>query len=364
MIYFIPDANVFLQDPRMTSEDWRLVREFIRRGEGRLIVPELVLQETVNKFRERLAEYQAEVQESASKLTNLIGSTCNVADLKIESEARHYDAYLRSKLTGMGTLILPFPKISHQELVNRDLAQIKPFAPKGGKGYRDALIWLSILQKAPKDKTVKVLITNNSSDFALSKDKKDVLHPALEKEWQRSSAVGDVRLRSTLRSFVDEFVKPSLERLDALRDKLNQGKILDIKEYLAEHFDEAFDGINERLRLRTHEVDLEEPFGVSGLGEPKEVEVEDVLALQGSKVYVEFTALYEDNLVFAYVFHSEAFGLREESTFQVSDPDWNESYSEVEATLDLKVTCGMTINRKSRRVIGFEVKEARNVEEF
>lgn len=309
----------------MTSEDWRLVREFIRRGEGRLVVPELVLQETVNKFRERLAEYQTEVQETAGKLTNLIGSKFIVADLKIETEVRHYDAYLRSKLTGMGTLILPFPKISHEKLVKRDLARIKPFAPKGGKGYRDALIWLSILQKAPKDKTVKVLITNNSSDFAFSKDKKDVLHPVLEKEWQSSSAAGDVRLRSTLRGFVDECVKPSLERLDTLRDKLNQGKILDIKEYLAEHFDEAFDGVNEQLTLRTHEVDLEEPFGVSALGEPKQVEVEDVLALQGTKVYVEFKALYEDSLVFAYVFHSEAFGLREESTFQVSDPDTSPS---------------------------------------
>jgi len=169
-------------------------------------------------------------------------------------------------------------------------------------------------------------------------------------------------LRSSLRLFVDDCVKPSLEKLEALQQQLSEGEVVDLEEYLQDNFDEVFHGINSKLRLHSSEVSLEEPFGVTGLGEPGEINIQEVLALEGDEVYVEFNVLYEDTLVFAYVPHFDAYGLDDESTFHVTDPNWNEWYSQVEATLDLDVTCGMTINRGSGEVLSFEVKDARNVE--
>ncbi|MFB7844086.1 PIN domain-containing protein [Microbacterium sp. NPDC056052] len=53
----------------------------------------------------------------------------------------------------LGFTILRWPSISHQELVNRATTRTPPFDHKGG-GYRDALVWHSVLELAKAGKEV------------------------------------------------------------------------------------------------------------------------------------------------------------------------------------------------------------------
>jgi hypothetical protein len=237
------------------------------------------------------------------------------------------------------------------------------FSDVFGRGYRDSLIWVSVLQHATTKISECVLITKNSKDFAAGKDEKSSVHPDLLDDWQKAGKTAEIRLCATLSEFVNSFVKPTLQRLDNLKRDLAKGKTLNIQEYLMEHFQAVFEGVNSKLQLDNDEVLLEQPFGVTDLGDPKEIKLRDVLGLEGDRVYIEFTAEF-DATAFAYVFKSEAVGIRQDSDFSVSDWGWNEHYAEVEGSVTLETVFGLTFERKSKKVVSFEVKSARNQEKL
>ena len=58
------------------------------------------------------------------------------------------------------------PQVSHADLVERDLSSRKPFSPTG-KGYRDALIWESVVELCTDltDADTLIFVTDNKSDF-------------------------------------------------------------------------------------------------------------------------------------------------------------------------------------------------------
>lgn len=71
--------------------------------------------------------------------------------------------------------VLSDPSVSHSELVDRILAHRRPFT-SDEKGYRDALIWYSVLERA--DDEPVVLLTANTKDFASKPD--NALAPELQ----------------------------------------------------------------------------------------------------------------------------------------------------------------------------------------
>jgi hypothetical protein len=360
MIIFIADANVFWADPNLSGEDWMLITEFVQRQEGKLIVPQVVIDEVVNNFRKQITGAVSAASKARSDISRLTGKQVP-ATLKIDSEkeARDYETRLKYILNTLRAEILPYPKVSHPDLVKRALNRRKPFN-EAGSGYRDSLIWLSVIAHQPLRGFECVLITENSSDFAAGRDRADVLHPHLEAEWKEAGFDRPIHLLPKLSAFVDSFVKPALERLDGLKADLENGKPLDLVEYLQGQFEAVFQGVNSKLALDSPDGVLEEPFGVSELSErPTSVRILDVLALDGNNVYIEFVAEYEGT-AFAYVFKSSAASLNELSGFHVCDWNWNEHYAEVEGSVVLEVVFGMTFDRSSKTVLSFEVRSAEN----
>jgi PIN domain len=282
MLHIIPDTNVFGDDPNLVGEDWTLIREFIRSGGGKLIISQVVFDEMVNKFRERLTKEIQKAEGVSADISMLTGSEYGLKELSEDRETQNYSARLETKLRSLGAEILPYPSISHPELVARDLMRRKPF-DKNGRGYRDSLIWVSVLQHATTKISERVLITKNSKDFAAGKDEKSLVHPDLLDDWQKAGKTAQIRLCATLSEFVNSFVKPTLQRLDNLKKDLAKGKTLNIQEYLMEHFQAVFEGVNSKLQLDSDEVPLEQPFGVTDLGHPEEIKLRDVLGLEAKK---------------------------------------------------------------------------------
>ena len=60
--------------------------------------------------------------------------------------AADYDAELRARLEKLYAAIIPVPSISHQVDLIRAMESRRPFDPEGRNGYRDVLIWRSLLE--------------------------------------------------------------------------------------------------------------------------------------------------------------------------------------------------------------------------
>jgi hypothetical protein len=51
-------------------------------------------------------------------------------------------------------VILPFPRITHEAVVKRALQRRQPFDPEGKDGYRDTLLWESLIELTANDEVV------------------------------------------------------------------------------------------------------------------------------------------------------------------------------------------------------------------
>lgn len=64
-----------------------------------------------------------------------------------DDESFDYRSYLIDRFDRLGITVLPWPSVTHEELVARAVRRRPPFDEKGG-GYRDSLVWADAVQLA------------------------------------------------------------------------------------------------------------------------------------------------------------------------------------------------------------------------
>ena len=82
---------------------------------------------------------------------------------------RQYTNRLDNFLSSVNAEVIEPDQISHRKLVIKDLARQKPFSPKG-RGYRDALIWETVLDTVHRHGEDVIFVTDNNSDFPTEED--------------------------------------------------------------------------------------------------------------------------------------------------------------------------------------------------
>ena len=176
----------------------------------RLCVPSLVIDEVVANFGREINKEVRTLNGALKKLSRHLRKELPspTAELQQRNEVSLYRNRLLKAL-GPTCVVLPYPDSSHQELVARAIARRRPFDEKGS-GFRDALIWDSVLELATQGDGVLVLVSGDG-DFS---DKADCLHPDLVKEVQNRGLVkGTVTLARSLPAFVDLHIRPRLRSL-------------------------------------------------------------------------------------------------------------------------------------------------------
>ena len=146
----------------------------------RLCVPEVVVRELANHYRERLQETAPGLGNVARSIGRLLNRTIEqgVTSDEISSAISSYETHLRQLLASLDIHVEPLPTllIGVEILLERDLRQWKPFGERQS-GMRDALIWESILALCRREPRSLGLITGTTQDFA--DDSKRVLHADL-----------------------------------------------------------------------------------------------------------------------------------------------------------------------------------------
>ncbi len=177
----ILDSTAYRADLLLEGNAFRILFANLERIGAKIIIPEVALEEVVNAFREDIEKFAASSKKMAKEAQRLkLDHTISVFPAeKVGTEVSKYRHRLQSLER---TEIAPIPDTAHKELLKRDLSRRKPFKSTG-TGYRDTLIWETVLGVLQGSQTPVCFVTNNISDFWQSEE----LHPDLASSKCQSS---------------------------------------------------------------------------------------------------------------------------------------------------------------------------------
>ncbi|MDX2106789.1 MAG: PIN domain-containing protein [Candidatus Melainabacteria bacterium] len=243
--------------------------------------------------------------------------------------------------------------VSHDILLQRLFKRLKPFKEKDRDiGYRDALIWYSILDLAVANPdSVLVFISENKKDFSSPKDE-NLLDDAFLADLD-SNKIDRSRLiyRRSLQDFNSKFFEPQLTNATDWLEKFEQNESVSFQDFLGEHnslIQATLTDSVERIFDFSHfhgydygEIDF------SYLGDLQNFEVSSVKKFDANLVLVFFTF----NVEFALTFTSEKFPAYalEDRSFSVF-MTLNDHYVTLESDGELHVEMRMLLNDNNHQI--------------
>ena len=182
-----------------------------------LSMPEIVTQE---RIEQTLGQIDGVVQKIDNGLLALSKFGVQISDkhykknYKIKVPQILHEILVKDKVE-----VLKTPKFNQNDLVNRCLKRMRPFHGDEDEGFKDTLIWLTILDDAKKHKNMNyVLVTNNASDFPIEE---------LMTEFKKISK-GELFILSdvkALKQFLDEELDLNLKLKEVYRQIENDIKL-------------------------------------------------------------------------------------------------------------------------------------------
>lgn len=204
-IVIVVDTNVLVESPRLERAEWGSLIEHAADWGVRIILPEVVVMETVNKVK-------AAWRGTSGELVKLKLGTFDVAHhieaitSTIADHSESYEDWLRGYCNDKGIDVALPPAVDLMDIARRASEGRAPF--KGAKdGFRDTLIWLTVLSIAATADDADVwLVSQNTSDFgATDKAVKSEpepqypLHEHLADELKEHGLAGKVRYAAGLK---------------------------------------------------------------------------------------------------------------------------------------------------------------------
>jgi hypothetical protein len=185
MWHVVLDSNAVILDLRPAEAGWTNVLDALRAGRATLCIPEIVVDEL---RAHRTNRFQPDV---ATAIAAVAAWRDGVRDARVE----------RLLGGGAGMQLLPYPEVSHRAVAARALARRRPFDPEGHDGYRDTLVWESVLALARSLPGGRVaFVSRNDKDFA---DADGALHPHLRADAAAEGGDATIVLVRDLARLVD-----------------------------------------------------------------------------------------------------------------------------------------------------------------
>lgn len=226
MLIFL-DSSIFCSDYHLTGICFELLKEYVSRGGNWVCFSEVVIDEVKNKYKEKINELFRKVNSDIHELNkSMVSEVASVSEGCIKDEIKKYETFWDMIPFEYGSgMPEEYPTPSHRDVVQRALERKKPFKEDGKDGYRDYLIWLSFLDVVSHYNMEEAcFITLNTRDFSDPINKKE-LHSQLKQDIEnRGISLNRVFYFTSLKEFVEEKVKPSLQII-----KLYEKQMQDLK---------------------------------------------------------------------------------------------------------------------------------------
>ena len=218
------DTNAYFGDWYLESTAFRVFLDRLPRMDGLMIVPEIVFDEVVNKFGEEIRTLDQIGAKYDAKYNDLLGEKeWDLSTSDVDGSVARY----RKQLPTLFPLqqywrLTPYPSRPHSEVVRRALQRRRPFNDDGGDGYRDTILWETILDVLRESPGPIHFVTNDKRAFGTP----PALHPHLRDDLHQLGLPRDcVRLFGSLDELNEALVLPDLPRRLDLVEPLRSGTL-------------------------------------------------------------------------------------------------------------------------------------------
>jgi hypothetical protein len=205
VLYVVVDTNVLGTGRPFSTNAYSRALEESRAERIRLVVPELVIREAVNTWASTIADLDRALSLTHRKLARAgvhPGALPDAVD--VGRERRLLSLAVREELERAHAIVAPFPDAPHADVVERALDRRQPFDVGGKEGYRDTLIWETVLELVRDGREV-LLVSNDRRAFCAERKQDGLLAPSLVRDVEEAGGASDsVRLAHDLGSALED----------------------------------------------------------------------------------------------------------------------------------------------------------------
>lgn len=290
------DSNIFYNNWFLDNPNIVYLIHYIKNTESKLLISDVVIKEVENKYREELSKQVSIIKNSTNSLRKLIKK-----DISFEKESLTYDYKIIDIIKSLSLTyeIVSSDSIPQTVVVDRAINKTKPFQDNE-KGYRDTLIWLSLLDYAAKDKTNTEIafICENKSDFYDTRNMSRVLfHPDLIADLNRVNKLDGIKPYSSLSSFTKDQINTTEHAIEheRIESKISEDIEIESEFYIEQLPERKLRNILNKLNIKlpSDSVILEvEAETIEGVEDPS---IESLESLDDRFLFINYS--YELRIV-------------------------------------------------------------------
>jgi predicted nucleic acid-binding protein len=214
------DTNVLYGDFRLEGKSLNRLAELCVIAEATLFIPEVVIQEFSAQYKEKVCRTYKNLEQNVKDWSRLAetGISTDFAKTNLDQTTQSCESSLRDRLSCHGIKTASLPDVGHEILVRRAVDKKKPFKSKG-PGYRDTLIWFTILKLIENGIYEVIFVTNNKDDFGEGPRP----HPDLLKDLEEKGIEKDrVTILPSIEQVLEDHIFPKLKLDSKFAEKIEQ----------------------------------------------------------------------------------------------------------------------------------------------
>ncbi len=312
----------------------------------RLLIPRIVIDESINKLREELQSRNGNLQNLRKEIQLLADLKFPIDEIRIDEILSKYKNKLEKTFIGSHKII-DYPTIPHSEIVARALQRKKPFKKDGSTGYRDTLIWENIKQVLLDSTDDIYFISNNTYDFYDNSD----LHPELQTELKEHSIDNNrIKLFTSLKQFFEKHIKKDIE---IITQYLNDFKV---NELSGINHEKIFEDIIDHYTFSTVNISLPDNYTkearIDNIYELEIADVDSVWKIDQHEYAINFTVRM--GVIFNYFVDKNMRYTHEKIDYEIQDEDYNDHVMEVSIDNEISIDISITYNDEAKEIINID----------
>jgi predicted nucleic acid-binding protein len=339
------DANIIIADFWLETTNFKLLFESAKKGDIKIYIPEVVVDEVVNKYNKRLEESKEKIESELKTFNKVskLNQSSSITKSIIDRSVLDYKNHLQKVIKENTIEIIDYPKTDHKTIALKAINKYKPFNTNE-KGYRDCLIWENIKQLLTESESAisqpeLVFISNNYKDFATNEYE---LHPGLISELENEDYDSkSVIIYPSLSEFNDKQTKLFFTQSKSFEKKLKQKELgnFDLHSVIINYLYNKYVGSELFNYDMDFEYDSSEPT-VSSIYEDFEEKIISVKKLNASDFLVDVEFEVNTQIDF-FIEKSEYWSMGDDKKhISIQDSDWNDwvMLAETESSVPLSMT--------------------------
>lgn len=322
------DSNIIIADFWMKSTNFELLFERAKIRDIQIFIPEIVLDEVINKYSQRLLKSLREVSSELKTFNKLSKETIKqpIEQKVIDKSIKNYQKHLLKLVKDNNIMVLKYPKTDHKYLAKKAMLKLKPFN-SNEKGYRDSLIWENIKTLLTDCESVSALpelvfISNNYKDFTENEHDLhfDLIAELEDEDFDSNSVI----VYSNLSEFNDKQVKLFFAQSKSFEQKLKSSDNgnFDLRTEVNEYLYQNFVGSELNDYYDDFAMEYSEPTVSGILDEEFEIKITSVKKLNATDYLVDIVFGVESEIDF-FIDRHDFWAIDEKEDIVISDPDWN-----------------------------------------